>query len=114
MVSLYLSSHPWYNRFMNAPRQNLAQSKLFRRVVCPILLTLSLVWLLLTFRWISLTVLVVVFALWLTLPWHGRPRRLIIAWGLFIASTFLPVDITFLDSPGPPHFGRLEYGLPSQ
>jgi len=97
---------------MDTPYSHLAQSRVFRWIVCPLLLALSLFWLLLAFRWVSLFLLVLVVALRLFLPWHSRGRRLAVVWALFVVSTFLPVDISFQETPGPPRFVRLVYGLP--
>ena len=79
MLLLYLPRLVVQSPYERAASQS-AHSKVFHWAVCPLLLALSLFWLLLAFRWISIPFLVIVLILWLTLPWHGRPRRLIIAW----------------------------------
>jgi hypothetical protein len=88
-------------------------NKLFLFVCCPITLFTSFLWLGITHRLLGLCLLVVFLLLYLTLYWHRKIILLPVIWLLFIASTFLPVDLSFQNYPGPPQFVPLVMGLPA-
>jgi len=92
---------------------NLADSKGFRRGVCPaVLLFFTGFWLVLDPRILGLVCLLVIAALSIALRWRRNTTPLFFAWGCFIVCSLIPVDITFIGAPGPPHFVPLIIGLP--
>lgn len=96
------------------PQSRLAESSVFRWIVCPALLLVSLVWYLAAFRLLSLPLLLLSLVAWLTLSRHGQVRRVALAWGAFLASTLLPFDISLRPNPHPFRFVRYVMGLPSE
>jgi len=89
---------------------NLADSKIFRWVVCPPVLLLSFVWCFATARNFGQLLFLATVVLYITISWHRRARWVIIAWLGFVFFSLLPVDVSFRDRPGPPRFVRYVTG----
>ena len=75
---------------------------------------LWILWLPTPFRLLALPLLGATLALIVIhLVWRGRPWWWV-AWMLTLGASFLPIDITLANSPGPPRFVPLVMGLPTQ
>ena len=88
-------------------------NKLFLFICCPIILFTSSLWLGIIHRLLGLCLLIVFLILYLTVYWHRKIILLPMIWLLLITSTFLPVDLSFNNYPGPPRFVPLYMGLPT-
>jgi len=86
-------------------------TKAFKFLVCPAIFIASLFWLLLTARLLGLITLSATAVLYFHFLRSGNAAWMRLAWVIFIISTLGPVDISFKNYPGPPHFVPLVMGL---
>jgi hypothetical protein len=91
---------------------NLYKSKVFRWIVCPILLLLSLFWLPMAFRLTACVAILVAIISYATLSLHRSIKFVVISWIVFVVLTFIPFDISLRNHPGPPRIVPLVMGYP--
>lgn len=91
----------------------LVDGPLFRLYFFPVLFVCSILWSSVTLRLLSTLIFFTVLLLYFLKPQRCRTVWAIVAWLVFVGSTFLPVDISFQNYPGPPRFVPLVMGLPT-
>jgi hypothetical protein len=91
----------------------LYKSKIFRYAICPIVLLASMLWAVITFRILSIIVLIAVLGIYATLSMHKNTKLLITLWVIFLILSFIPFSITFMNVPGPPRIVPYLIGYPT-
>lgn len=81
--------------------------------LCPVLFLFSLGLLIYSQRLLSLLLLALVVVSFFCFLRSGKTSLMRLAWVVFVISTFLPVDISFRNYPGPPRFVPLVMGYPT-
>lgn len=66
------------------------------------------------FRVTSVVMAALIIIFLITLPFHRNIKMLSIMWYIFLFFSILPVDITFINYPGPPRIVPYVKGLPSR
>lgn len=89
------------------------QNKFFVYVICPLVLWVSSILPLISFRFISLPLLLAVWWSYFSFRRTQRLLQLLVIWILFMLSSFSPVDISFKNYPGLPRLVPLVMGLPT-
>jgi predicted signal transduction protein with EAL and GGDEF domain len=90
------------------------QSKIFKALLGPALLVFCLMVLHDSFRATAAILLLVLAGCYILFLFTSRTTLLNWVFIAFLVAAFLPIDITFLNYPGPPRFVPLIVGLPNQ
>jgi len=88
------------------------RSKTFKVLLGPVLLVSSLAIYVDSFRVTAAILLLTVIACYIRFLFTSKTTLLRLVFVAFVIAAFLPVDISFQNYPGPPHFVRLVMGLP--
>src|SRR5689334_20715709 len=96
---------------MKSYRMSLTQSKIFKALLGLGLLISSLAVWLYSFRTSAAILLLVLMACYIRFLFTSKTKLLRFVFVAFLITAFLPVDVSFQNYPGPPHFVRLVMGL---
>jgi hypothetical protein len=90
----------------------LRQSKIFKALMAPLLLLTCLVILHDSPRTTAFVLLLVLILAYIHFFWTSKTRWLRLIFVAFLIATFLPIDVTLKNYPGPPRFVPLIMGSP--
>ena len=76
-------------------------------------LAVSILWCLASFRILGFLFLACFFVILIVQLWKPAPRLVIALWVVFVISTLVPIDVSFIDYEGPPKVVPYAYGYPS-
>jgi hypothetical protein len=94
---------------------NFAVKKSFRSILCPVVFVGTILWWGVHPRLFTLVPLVISFIVLMTILFGKRPLKLFSGCLVFVLlTTWVPVDISLVNVPGPPRFIPVVYGLPTK
>ncbi len=102
------------DRFKGTMHKDITAFKLLFKGKYLVFLILSIFLFALAFRVTSAVVAALMIIFLITLPFHRNIKMLSIIWYIFLFFSILPVDITFINYPGPPKIVPYIKGLPSR